>query len=314
MPYESRAGLGAFGPDGGKALIDNLEVTWSSRAKPSPGAVRVTTFKGAWLHPKAGTTQEEFEICPPGLSFERIIMTLRLRPMVDRDEWDRIGWVRLLHEGGHLELARVLTPFMLWGRTYEYEVDVTPFAAMLTGRRRLELFMSTAVNKGFTCDLEFTFYARPADVAELPRALSVQNVWQGRANFKSEDSVAKTYGKRTIMVPASARRATLRVCVTGHGVLEFTPLSRTVRVGSTEFTDKLWTEDCYLNPWRPQFGTWKYDRGGWGPGSLGRIWEVDLSELIKPGEALELEYVCEAFSSKDWAEQVIESCIVFWDR
>ncbi len=309
LPYESRAAVGAFGPDGGTCAIDSVNVEWNRPAEASPGALTLQAFHSTWC--QRGTVEREVDLLPAAVEFERAIMTLRLKPMVERDEWDRLGHVWIWDGDTRFELARILTPFMLWGASYEYVCDVTSFAHLLRGGRKIGVGLGGNVGNGFAFDLEFSYYRRPSDVAALPRVVGIVNVWNGNAHFNQADSVEKTFGKRAVMIPEGAKRALLRICVTGHGSLEFHPLARTIKIGANEYSDPLRTDDCYLNPWRPQFGTWKYDRAGWGPGSFGRVWEIDITEHLKPGEALQLEYSSEAYEAKDWAQHCIESQVIF---
>lgn len=312
LPYESRAAVGARGDKDAKCSIDSLHVDWETPAEESHGPLTLQAVKSGWSKP-GKSYEAEVHLMPTGHSYERVIMTLRLKPMVERDEWDRLGHVWVWDNETRIELARILTPFQLWGATYEFVCDVTDFGHLLDGARKIGVDLGANVGNGFAFDLEFSYYRRPHDVAALPKVLEVQNVWSGNADFNKEKSLAKAFGKRTIKVPAEAKRAKLRICVTGHGTLEFTPLGRTLKVGDKTFENRLWTTDCYLNPWRPQFGTWKYSRAGWGPGSFGRVWEVDVSSLIKPGKELSLEYTSDKFDAEGkWASHNIESQIVFY--
>lgn len=311
LPYESRAAVGAYGPDGGTCSIDSLHVDWSPKAAETISPLTVKPVTSGWSR-KGKAWEGDVHLLPTGNEYERVIMTLRLKPMVERDEWDRLGHVWVWDNETRIELARILTPFMLWGTTYEYVCDVTDFGHLLDGNRKMGVNLGAYVGNGFVFDLEFTYYRRPSDVAALPKVVSLQNVWNGTANFNNAESVANTFGVRKVKVPADAKSARLRVVVTGHGSLEFKPMNRTIRVGDKTFESKLWTQNCYLNPWRPQFGTWKYDRAGWGPGAFGDVCELDLSSLIKPGIELELEYTSEEYKAEGWASHVIESQVVFY--
>ncbi len=305
MPYESRVAVGAYGPEGGRCVLDSLSVAWIRPAAPSPPPVTVAVLSRGG--PRA--TARELELLPAELDFERVILRYHLRPLVRRDEWDRLGWLRVFDGEESFELARILTPFSMWGADYPYEVDVSDFRWLLYGRKRVDF----APRRGFVTDLSLIGYRRPPDVAPRPRVLAMDNVWQGVARFNDPDSVTRTFGVRTVEVPPEATGAKLRICVTGHGGKgEFTPLQRTVRVGGARFENTLWTRDAYLNPWRPQFGTWKYDRAGWGPGSLGRVWELDLGGLIEPGQPLELEYTTETIESDSWDNHHVESQVIFY--
>ncbi|MCA8915231.1 MAG: hypothetical protein KDB90_07455 [Planctomycetes bacterium] len=312
QPYESRAAVGAHGDAKSRCDIDSLHVEWENQSEEVHGPLTLQAVKSGWSRP--GKPYEgDVHLMPTGHSYERVIMTLRLKPMVERDEWDRLGHVWVWDNEDRFELARILTPFQLWGETYEYVCDVSDFGHLLDGARKIGVDLGANVGNGFAFDLEFSYYRHDEGVAWLPKVVKVQNVWSGNADFKSEDSLAKTFGKRTVKVPADAKRAKLRICVTGHGTLEFTPLGRTVKVGENVFKNELWTTDCYLNPWRPQFGTWKYNRAGWGPGSFGRVWEIDVSSMMTPGKELSLEYTSAKFNAEGkWASHRIESQIVFY--
>ncbi|MEJ2700364.1 MAG: peptide-N-glycosidase F-related protein, partial [Desulfuromonadales bacterium] len=65
---------------------------------------------------------------------------------------------------------------------------------------------------------------------------------------------------------------------------------------------------CYLNPVRPQPGTWYYSRAGWAPGEVVRPWWIDLTPDIVPGRTAELRYLPEPydFSGMPAAERPTE--------
>jgi hypothetical protein len=68
------------------------------------------------------------------------------------------------------------------------------------------------------------------------------------------------------------------------------PLGRTVTLNGHEWKNNLWKTDNYLNPCRPQGGTWKYDRAGWGPGDVVLPWELDVTSALNPQGASTLLY------------------------
>ena len=86
---------------------------------------------------------------------------------------------------------------------------------------------------------------------------------------------------------------------------EFMPIGRTLTVNGTSFRSQLWKTDNYLNPCRPQGGTWKYDRAGWAPGDVVAPWVVDASSKLSPGGELSIEYVLDDYVNeargKTWA-------------
>jgi hypothetical protein len=60
----------------------------------------------------------------------------------------------------------------------------------------------------------------------------------------------------------------------------------------------LWKTDNYLNPCRPQGGTWKYDRAGWAPGDVVRPWIVDCPGPLA-GATLSLGYALDPYVNEN---------------
>jgi hypothetical protein len=56
--------------------------------------------------------------------------------------------------------------------------------------------------------------------------------------------------------------------------------------GQNKYDQHLW-RTCTPNPagCQPQNGTWTYNRSGWCPGSIGLVWDFDLSEYLASGQA-----------------------------
>lgn len=69
------------------------------------------------------------------------------------------------------------------------------------------------------------------------------------------------------------------------------------------------TAGAYLNPCRPQGGTWRYNRAGWAPGDVVKPWDVDVSGLMGEsggaGRELVISYVLDEYVNeargKSWA-------------
>lgn len=319
LPCETRAAFGARGEARGARIeLDDVAVQWSDAiTAPTRPGLRLTTFNDAWLSKGKGSTKRgEFEVIPPGIDAERIIMTVKLKPMVVRDEWDRYGHVSLIDADGHRwELARLLTPFMMWGAEYEWDVDVTDFRELLAGNAEgfvtLEAHAGANVGKGFSLDLDFTVYRRAAWAAPMPRPLGLARLWHSTINFQ-KDKRESFPQPLELAVPAGTVRAQSHICITGHGSMEFRPTGRTLTVNGRAIPNHLHTQDCYLNPYRPQYGTWKYDRAGWGPGSIGRVWSEDLSAEAASSDTLTLAYTPEDHEANDWATHIISGHVVFW--
>ena len=84
-------------------------------------------------------------------------------------------------------------------------------------------------------------------------------------------------------------------------------------------SQRLWKEDNYLNPCRPQGGTWKYDRAGWGPGDIVRPWEflVGFTPETRP-ETLSISYALDPYVNTDrgktWAPfHLTHSMVVLYE-
>jgi len=96
------------------------------------------------------------------------------------------------------------------------------------------------------------------------------------------------------------------------------PSDRTVYVNRHEFKNQLWKTDCYLNPCRPQGGTWKFDRTGWAPGSVVEPWQINLTEIVKTDRELKVEYVPMSYRNTSEGDHYkphhwIESQMIFYE-
>ena len=310
LPYESRVAFGAHGT--GEAFLDDVRVAYSRPAEPTPAPIVVEAFHRAWVRKGKSTVTQEVDLLPAAVDAERIVMTVTYRGPMQRDYWDRKAAVYAWDDAGtRFEIARVTTPFMLFDTAYAYDIDVTAFAPLLSGKRKMGVMIGSNVARGFLVDVDLTYYRRPADVPAAPAAVKFENLWSGKALFNKKGHVEKFFEEKSVSVPKDAKKAFVRIVVSGHGVMEFTKLGRTLSVNGKTFKNVLWRTDCYLNPHRPQFGTWKFDRAGWAPGAIVEPWVVDVSDLAKPGGTLEIDYAPDAFESDKWADHWVEAQVIF---
>jgi len=311
LPYECRVAFGAHGT--GECWIDDVDVAFQTPAGPTPPAIALPVLRKAWLYPRHGSQEREVELLPASIGADRIVLTVTYTGPMQRDYWDRNSAVYAWDDAGtRVEIARIITPFMLWDTNYRYDVDVTAFAPLLHGKRKIGVMAGSNVARGFLIDVAVTYYRRPSDVPAMPRALRVVPLWSGHAKFNKKGHVREFFAPQRVPVPEGATKALVRIVVSGHGIMEFTPLGRTLTVNDAVFKNKLWKTDCYLNPHRPQFGTWKFDRAGWGPGAIVEPWVVDVSDLLKPGGGLQIEYAPDAFSADKWADHWVEAQVIFF--
>ncbi len=232
----------------------------------------------------------------------RAILTLTLAPTPrGLDAWDRFASIRLHHKDGQTyELVRYITPYR---RAWEWTVDVSDLTPLFTGDAELEVFCET-YGEGWTVSVAFDFYA--GSRMDGLRPVKVINLWNG--NFPigyAKQPFEKAVTPKTFDVPSRTKAVKVRTMVTGHGMSpntgnagEFYALWRRIEVGGRHWYDLLWKTDVYLNPVRPQGGTWKFSRAGWAPGSIAEAWTVDITSAVNIGRPVTVGYGLEPFVNK----------------
>jgi hypothetical protein len=99
---------------------------------------------------------------------------------------------------------------------------------------------------------------------------------------------------------------------------EFMPITRTMTINGEAHENRLWKTDNYLNPCRPQGGTWKFDRAGWAPGDVVQPWEIDVSHQLAESESLRIEYELEPYFNENYKKgspvHVTEAYLVLYRR
>lgn len=232
----------------------------------------------------------------------RAILTLTLDPTQrGLDPWDRFASIRLhTKDGQTYELVRYITPYR---RAWEWTVDLSDLVPLFTGDAEIEVFCET-YGEGWDISVAFDFYSGRREDGLRP--ISVTNLWNGnypigyaKAPFK--DAVTP----KMLFVPINAAVVKVRTMVTGHGMSpntdnagEFLALWRRLEVHGQQWFDLLWKTDVYLNPVRPQGGTWKFSRAGWAPGSIAEPWVVDITKAIKPGLSTEIKYILQPYVNR----------------
>ncbi len=291
--YRSRLAFG-FNPGGGKGRCDFAltRLTYADRTQPSPSPTHAVVFDGAIL---TGAHQQDVatvDLPAADKSAERVILTLTLSaPPGGIDPWDRSGSIYVWGDDGERhEVLRFMTPF---GRPYRWRADVTDYQSLLRGRRKFAAYIDTWA-KGWSVDVALDyFWGRPA-----LQAFRVTTLWSGNWEYGNPaDPMDAKFVPRRPILDRATKAAKIRLIVTGHGMspntgnaAEFMPALRTLMVNGHAFENLLWKTDNYLNPCRPQGGTWKFDRAGWGPGSLVVPWDVDVTSLVKPAQPALIEY------------------------
>ena len=269
------------------------------------------------------TIRQKIQFPAAAANAGRVILTLTLAPTArGLDAWDRFASIRLHHKDGQTyELVRYITPYR---RAWEWTIDVSDLTPLFKGDAELEVFCET-YGEGWTVSVAFDFYHGMR--TDGLRPVKVINLWNG--NFPigyAKQPFEKAVTPKTFDVPSKTAAVKIRTLVTGHGMSpntgnagEFYALWRRIEVGELQWYDLLWKTDVYLNPVRPQGGTWKFSRAGWAPGSIAEAWTVDITSAVKVGSPVTVGYGLEPFVNKTpnegfLAAHVIGSQAILFDR
>ncbi|MBW2473688.1 MAG: hypothetical protein JRE56_03740 [Deltaproteobacteria bacterium] len=304
-PYESRLAVGAGTRSDTATEFDIKELVFTKSKPASP--VRPPNHFAVFNHVQTNnsTPYHEKDIALPPLewAYGRVILTLDIHDAGPNwNKWDQTGHLYVIDEDGN---EHDIVPFITSYRTpCQWKVDVTHFRPLLSGKVTFKLVAGTSFenNRGYMMSMSLDFYHGTLEL----EAYRVIPLWTGTAHYKSADNHFKDFfTPQTLTIDASARTARLFITTTGHTkVGEFTPARRTVVFTpdksehpekELQFENVLWRTDCYLNPVRPQAGSWKYARAGWAPGDIVRPWWLDLTPYMMPGKTAELRYEPEAY-------------------
>lgn len=297
-PYSGRAAFGGRNAEtAGWATVDDLAIELEDRFDVAeggyPAPLEVVAIDRA-LNDKDAHRTSGSATLPEDLSgYERILMTLRLdMPETRFDPWDRLAHVYVEDERlGKVELLRYITPYH---KGHVWTVDVTDLASVLTGERAFEQYCAT-YGEGWVVSVILHLYPRPDGAEPRPEPYRLERLWEGKCVVGDPaQPPSRFFEARQVTADAETTGAKVRTVVTGHGMspntdnaAEFMALGRTLTVNGIAHQNELWKTDNYLNPCRPQGGTWKYDRAGWAPGDVVLPWEVVVPLA---GEAIDLGY------------------------
>lgn len=300
MAYESRLAIGASTTGGATTRFDVRDVQMDAGppASPTRPPLEVEVFHHVRTDNSVTSFQATVDLPPLEWSFGRILLTLDLHDAGRMwDEWDRNGEISILDDDG-TKLG--LVPFITSYRTpCHWVVDVTAFRPWLHGRRTFEIAAGTTFykNRGYLMSVSLAYHHGAPDTV----ATRVVPLWHGTAHYRSDENAFRDfYTPQEVAIDGDTTGARLVVFTTGHSqVGEFTPSKRAIAftpdvsaagAEPRRFENLLWKTDCYLNPNRPQYGTWKYPRAGWAPGDVVRPWTVDLTPDLAPGATARFVY------------------------
>ena len=211
----------------------------------------------------------------------------------DCDTYDRVGGVRIRnYRGEWVELFRYITPFKV---QCDDNVDVSDYTSLLQGLVEMEYYMELWNGSGSNPNLIFTFTKGIPDYLYV----DVDEIWFDTysfgdyANQQPVPVVDYHFNENAVV-------AKLKITTTGHNwssgtnhtyntgnAAEFYEATHHIIIdGQNKYDQHLW-RTCNPNPagCQPQNGTWTYERSGWCPGSIGMVWDFDLSESLAAGHA-----------------------------
>jgi hypothetical protein len=299
LPYENRLAIGA-GTRADLATemdVRGLQFEAGAPAKRLGSPLHVEIFNHVLTDNKKTSFDAEVELPPAAWDFGRVILTLEIHDAgPDWDEWDRNGHLYVFDDAGK---EWDIVPFITSYRTpCHWKVDVTHFRPLLAGKRRFRIAAGTTFykNRGYMMSVSLDYHRGPVDLVPY----RVEPLWVGTARYRSADNHFQDFFEpKQVAIGPETKAARLFVTTTGHSQIgEFMPSKRTLEFRpdaenpdlSERFENVLWKSDCYLNPNRPQYGTWKFSRAGWAPGDVVRPWWIDLTPHVQVGKTAELRY------------------------
>ena len=272
-------------------------------------AVVVTAFDRAYHYfgPEDRRTIVKEAEFPTSGTWSQVGLLLRLECPESGlcDYWDRLGSIQMVTNPSepqdkwqYLEITRHVTPYRIGMCEY---IDLTPIAHLLRGCQTFSSFIDTWVGpgnssgEGWRLTAQFIMYPGPDRGAD-----EVLNIW-GRRDItvgfiedgRDVDSQTPPF---QVSIPAWAMRVEARLITTGHSFentlncAEFCSMRQDLYVNGSLKSVNPWRPDCDKNPFSPQYGTWKYARNGWCPGSIvaGNI--IDITDKVRPGAENTLDF------------------------
>jgi hypothetical protein len=328
-PYSCRAAFGArTGGYKTTLYIDNVNIVFENTAQPPESPLSMRTYNRELMNGAHRDVSRVFNFPADNTVYERVVLKLTVeQPSGGWDGWDRMMGIYIWDQAqqNRFEIARFMTPYSKAGTWW---IDVTDYQTLLRGSRKMDIWVDSWVGWGeeqigylFTTD----FYYHKG--SPKYRVIGIQNLWKGTPTYGNlnDPTMSNFFADKQISIPPGAAETKLRFMVTGHGqspnsenAAEFISRSRTVTVNGSTFSDVLWRDNCYLNPCRPQGGTWIYSRAGWAPGDRVWPWEIDISANVTAGQTAVIDYTAQEYynytpDTGNTARHWVESQIIYYE-
>ena len=208
------------------------------------------------------------------------------------NSYDHISFLRVKnYRGEWVELCRYITPF---GVECVDDLDVTDFTSVLQGLVEFEYYSEQyADGSGYNPTAVFEYTKGKPDYPYV----DLQELWYGNYSFGDYENLCPI-STRTVEFDPCVEKAKLQITTSGHNwsdvnngayntgnAAEFYEATHNINVnGATTYTQHLW-RTCDPNPagCQPQYGTWRYERAGWCPGSMSMVWNYSLDDYLADG-------------------------------
>lgn len=188
-----------------------------------------------------------------------------------------------------IELLSFVTPYGIGldlGEGITYLFDVTDFGPILKGKKRL--IMDRGGQWQEDIDIKFVY----VEGTPSRDVIDMQQVWRVTSENYATINSDTRFEPVDVSLSPNARMYKVKAAITGHGQEgEFIPRNHYLNIngGAKEAEWSVWKE-CADNPVYPQGGTWIYDRAGWCPGMATDVQELDITDMVTPGESANIDY------------------------
>lgn len=275
---------------GGKTTTANNSFTVTNEFNN----IEVTAFNGDLVvTPNQQTNTAEYVFPSHVNAFNDIRLNYQHQCVGGCDPYDRVGYCRVKnYRGEWVELFRYIAPF---GVECDADLDVTDYTTVLQGLVEFELYFQTWNGNGYAPIATFSYKKGTPEY----KYVDMNELWFGIYDF-GDYANQQPVPEINYTFPEGTQKAHLKVITTGHNwssgtngayntdnAAEFSNNTHHVFVNGTKKYDQHNWLTCNPNPYgcQPQNGTWTYERSGWCPGSMGMVWDFDLSEYVGNGNA-----------------------------